>query len=326
MDIRLDQIQVTDRMCEEADRFLFSAAVRLDTNDTAHFARQLEHLKATTYDIEFGKLKSLGFIPADTSASPGAESITYQQWTEVESAVVVANMSDDLPQVDTAAREFTSAVKSIGSSYQWSIQDVRRAADAGMGFMLRKARAARLSIDRRIDAAGAFGIPEAGTTGLVNNAAVPLVVLPTLGAWTGLTPTQILANMNFLASSIPIATGEVETPNTLLLDTVSFNHVAVTPFLGGDGTVTILKAFLENQPYVTQVDQWTRLNTAGAAGIHRAVCYDRSDRVLQYNLPLMFEQLPPQPHNLAFKVPVHARIGVVEMHYPLGVAYADIAL
>ncbi len=40
-------------------------------------------------------------------------------------------------------------------------------------------------------------------------------------------------------------------------------------------------------------------------------------------MPLRFESLPPQPKNLAFKVPGHARAGVVEMHYPLACAYAD---
>jgi hypothetical protein len=325
MEIRLDDIRVDARQVEDAARLLYQANVRVDANQTAMFARQLEFLKARSYDIEFGKLKSLDFIPVDTAMPAGAESITYEQWTDVEDAVVVANMSDDLPQVDTNNQEFTSVVKSIGASYMWSVQDVRRAAMAGIDFMLRKARAAKLSIDRRIDQAGAFGIIEAGTTGLLNNAAVPVVALPTAGLWTALTPAQVLANMNFLTSSIPIVSLDVESPNTMLLDVATFEHVVNTPFLGGDGTDSILTVYLKNQKRVSRVESWSRLAAAGAAGVPRVCCYDRSDRVLQYNLPVMFEQFPAQPQNLGFKVPVHARVGVVEMHYPLAVAYADLA-
>lgn len=321
--IKAKDIRVDAQMIEDAERLLRNCGVRLDAGESAHFARQLEYVKAQTYDIMFGRLKSLSFIPLDTSAPPGTESITYQQWSEVSMAKVIANMADDLPQVDVFAAEFTSAVASIGASYQWSIQDIRRSAMANSQFDLRKARAARMSIDRRIDEIGAVGIPEKGTTGLTNHANVPLVVLPTPGAWTGLTPTQILANLNFLAQSIVTLTGEIEQPNTLVLPTAAYGHVASTPFLGGDGTDTILTVFLRNSPYITSVQQWSKLNTAGVGAVTRAVCYDRSDRVLSYNIPLLFEQLPPQPRNLSFVVPVHSRVGVVEVHYPLALAYAD---
>lgn len=319
-----EQIKIDERHEDEAARLLWAVGERrFDVNETAHFARSLEFVKAQTYDIMFGKLKSLQFIPLDTSAPEGADSVTYQQWTEVEAAVVVANMADDLPQVDVFAQEFTSPVKSLGSSYAWSIQDIRRAAMAGSQFDLRKARAARMSIDRRIDEVGANGIPECNTTGLLNNANVPVFVFPNAGAWDVITAAQVLENLNALAQSIVDATIEVEEPNAMIMPTTEFGVIAARPMLGGDGTDTILQVFLKNSPYITQVDQWSKAEGGGAGGANRFTAYDRSDRVLQFNMPLLFESLPPQPKNLAFKVPVHARAGVVEMHYPLAVAYAD---
>lgn len=323
--IRLDDIRVDGQQIDDAGRLARQCNVRLDANETTHFARQLEYVKARTYDIEFGRLKSLQFIPLDTSAPEGAESITYRQWSEVEAAVVVANMADDLPQVEVFAAEFTSPVKSLASSYQWSIQDIRRAAMAGTNFDLRKARAARMSIDRRIDEVGANGIPEANTTGFLSNAAVPINPFPNAGAWSGLTAEEILENLNDIVQSIVDATNEIEQPNTLILPTAEFGLVAQTPMLGGNGTDTILTVFLRNSPYITQVDQWSKLNTAGAGSVPRVVAYDRSERVLTFNIPLLFEQLPPQPRNLAFVVPCHSRVGVVEVHYPLAIAYGDIS-
>jgi len=50
MDIRVDA-----RTKAHAARLLDACGVRFDENETAHFARQLEFVKAQTYDIERGK-------------------------------------------------------------------------------------------------------------------------------------------------------------------------------------------------------------------------------------------------------------------------------
>ncbi len=327
----IEEIRVDSRQKEQAAWLLDrcgatnSRGERLDANETAHFARQLEFVKAQTFDIEFGKLKSLQFIPLDSSAPEGTETITYTQWEEVEAAKIVANMADDLPQVDVFARQFTSAVVSVASSYQWSIQDIRRAAMAGTDFDLRKARAARMSIDRRVDEIGANGAPENNTTGFVNDANVPILVLPNAGAWDTLTALQVLENMTAMAQAVVDQTVEVEEANTLILPNSEFGLVAATP-MSADNSRTILSVFLENSPYITAVEQWAKLNTAGVGNIRRAIVYDRSERALVFNIPLLFEQLPPQPRNLSFVVPVHNRTGVVEWHYPLSAVYSDFAI
>ncbi len=326
--IEFEEIRVDSRQIEEAAWLLSRCSAtnakgeRLDANETAHFARQLEFVKAQTYDIKFGKLKALDFIPLDTSAPEGAETVTYTQWDEVHAAKIIANMADDLPQVDVHARQFSSDVVSAGAAYQWSIQDIRRAAMAGSDFDTRKARAARNSINRRIDQIGATGAVENNTTGLINDANVPIFVLPNAGAWDTLTALQVLENMNAMAQAVVDQTLEQEEPNTLLLPTAEFGYVAATP-MSADNSMTILETFLRNSPYITAVEQWSKLTGAGAGGLQRAVCYDRSEQALTYNIPLLFESLAPQPRNLSFVVPVHSRIGVVEWHYPLSAVYSD---
>ena len=299
--------------------------VRLDANETAHLLKQLEHVKAQTYDVRHGPNKAKMFIPVDSSADPGAESITYRQWDQFEMAKVIANYADDLPLVDVTVKEFTCPVKSLGSAYQWSIQDLRRAAMAGSNLDQRRARACRMAIERKIDDIGAFGEPNTGLLGLLNNPNIPITVLPNLGAWPTLTPDQIIENLNAMASAATIATLEAFNNDTMLLDTVSYNHIA-QEHIAVDNRMTILKAFLENNPYIRNIDQWTKLNTAGVANIHRSVTYFRDPTVLQFNIPMEFEQFPPQAKSLSFVVPCHARVSCVEVHYPLALTYADIAL
>jgi hypothetical protein len=71
------------------------------------------------------------------------------------------------------------------------------------------------------------------------------------------------------------------------------------------------------------VDQWNKLNAAGAGGVSRAVCYMRSEEVLAGVEPQAFEQFPPQWRNLEAVIPTHSRIGGVRIQYPLAVAYMD---
>lgn len=304
---------------------LAQSNIRLDANETAHLLKQLEYVKTQTYDIQYGPLKALQFCPVDPAADPAAESITYRQWDEFEMAKIIANYADDLPLVDVAVKEFTSPVKSLGAAYQWSVQDLRRSAMAGSQLDLRRARAARMAIERKIDELVAFGDSASGLPGMLNNANVAINVLPHVGAWTGLTPAQIIANLNDMAQTVITSTLEVFVPDTILLDTVSFGHIAQTP-IATDNQTTILRSFLANNPYIKNIDQWSKLNTAGAGSIRRSVTYFRDPVVLQYNLPLPFEQFPPQARNLSFVVPCHARAGGVEIHYPLAMSYADIAL
>ena len=298
---------------------------RFDANETAHLLKQLEHVKAATYDTTFGPNKAKTFIPVDSSADPGAESITYRQWNEFEMAIIISNYADDLPLVDVAVKEFTCPVKSVGKAYQWSIQDLRRAAMAGSNLDQRRARSARMAIERKIDNIGAFGEPNSGLLGLLNNPNIPITILPNLGAWPTLTPPQILENLNAMASAATIATLEAFENDTMLLDSITYNHIAQT-HLSVDNDKTILDSFLKNTPYIKNIDQWTKLNTAGAGGIHRSVTYFRDPTVLQFNIPLEFEQFPPQAKSLSFVVPCHARVSCVEVHYPLAMTYADIAL
>lgn len=299
--------------------------IRLDAGETAALARQLEYIYAQTYDIKYAELKARRFIPIDTSVDPGAEFFTYRQWNMFGMAKLIANYADDLPRVDALAKEFPAPIKSLGASYGFSIQDMRRAAMSGSQLDSRRARAARRAHEQAFDQIMAFGNADAGILGFLNNPNVPIVAVTT-GQWVtnSATPLQIIQDLNDLVNSIIIATLETFEPNVLLLPNLAFQIINTTPMSStGDADKTILRFFLDNNPYITEIDQWNKLNAAGAGGTSRTVAYQRSEEVLAGVEPQPFEQFPPQPRNLEFVVPTHSRIGGVRMQYPLAVAYAD---
>ncbi len=299
--------------------------IRIDAGETAALARQLEFIYAQTYDVKYAELKARRFIPIDTSVDAGAEFFTYRQWDMLGMAKLIANYADDLPRVDALAKEFVAPIKSLGASYGFSIQDMRRAAMSGSQLDARRARAARRAHEQSFDDIMAFGNADAGLEGFTNNANVPIVAPPT-GAWIGgaVSPLLMIADLNALVNSIIIATLETFIPNTLLLSNLAFQRINSTPMsTTGDADKTVLRFFLDNNPYITDIDQWNKLNAAGAGGVSRAVCYMRSNEVLEGVEPQPFEQFPPQARNLEFVIPTHSRIGGVRVMYPLAMAYMD---
>lgn len=313
--MKIDLVWLQDEMARRGQR--------LDAGETAALARQLEFIYAKTYDVMYPNLKARQFIPVDTSVDSGAEFYTYRQWDQFGMAKIISNFADDLPRVDVLAKEFSAPIKSLGVSYGYSIQDLRRAAMSGSQLDVKRATATRRASEQAVDEIAAFGDAAAGLGGFTNNANVPLVT-PNNAPWSTATPLEIVADVNKLVNSIVTATLETYVPDTLVLDTASFAIINTRPMSStGDSDRTILKFILENNPYLRNIDQWLKLNDAGAADVTRLVCYARDPEVLELVIPQEYEQFPPQARNLEFVVPTHSRIGGVSVRYPLAMAYMD---
>ena len=299
---------------------------RMDAKFTAVLEDELEFIKSRTFDIQYPELKARMFIPVSNEVDPGAESITYRQWDEYGMAKIIANYADDLELVDALVEEFTSPVHSIGKAYQWSIQDMRRAAMSGSRLDQRRALAARRAIERAIEQIAAFGSigsdPSGGLEGFLNHSNVPLVP-PVTGTWSTATSAQIVEDLNTLVSAVVTNTKETQLPDTIIMDQASFALVSQKP-IAVDNQTTVLRSFLANNPYIRNIDTWFLSENADAGGTGpRLVCYKRDPEILSLEIPQEFEQLPPEARNLSFVVNCHARVGGVLMYYPLAVAYMD---
>lgn len=296
----------------------------LDADESVFFERQLEHVKSKSYDKKFTQLKCRQIIPVSFEAGPAAETIKYEQFDMIGMAKIVRDFATDFKAADVKAKEFRSPVKSLGSAYQYSVQEVRAAKFAGKPLEQRKANSAKRAVMQAENQIAYFGDADHGLGGMMNNANVPLVVLPHAGAWSVLTPDQILANLNAVANNPIKVSNGVETPNTMLIPINEYTHIASTARSSTSDT-TILQYFLTNNPFIKSVEWLEELKTAGAGSVPRIVAYNRDPDYLTLEIPQDFEQFPAQEKGLAFKVPCHQRIGGVLIYYPLSMAYADIA-
>ena len=302
-------------------------SVCLDASETAFFARELESLKAKTYDVQFAPMKATSLLPVSTDAGEGAEAITYQSFEETGMARIISSYADDLPRADVRGQEFISKVKSIGCSYGYSHQEIRAAMFANRPLTTMQASAARRANDQKLNRLAWFGDDDYGLLGLLNNPNIPSASVPNDGTgpstlWSTKTPDQILRDLNQFTNGIVELTKGVETPNTVLLPIEQYTFISSTPRSSTSDT-TILEYFLQNNPFIDMVDWVPELTGAGTANADVFVVYDRNPDKLELQLPMPFTQYPPQERNLNFEIPCESRFGGLLVYYPLSVTIAE---
>jgi hypothetical protein len=293
----------------------FDAAV-----DTGQIARALLYVKRTVYEYKYPALRARDFIPVSHDAPAGADSITALMWNQVGQAKIIANHGDDLPRVDASVGEDISPVRTLGDAYAYSVLDLARSAMTGMPLNDRKARAAARGMEQSIEDIAAVGSADEGLGGMLNNANVPIDAAT--GAWSGLTPVQIISDVSRLVTNMATATSQSEEPDTVLFPTSLWANISQTPYSTLNG-MTILKVIQANSPAFITFDRWVKLDTAGAGGVKRIVAYRKDPDVLSLEMPLEFTQLPPQPRNLDFVINCWARTGGVKIMRPLAMRFMD---
>ena len=299
----------------------------LDEGESIFFARELEHIKAKTYDIKYPELKARSLFNPDFTSNAGAETITYEQYDQVGMAKIIANYADDLPRADVKGKEFTSRVRTIASAYGYNYDEIQAAQMAGKPLSQKKANAARRANAVLEDKIAWFGDTEHDLQGFLTNANVNVVVLAADGTgasktFASKTPVQIVRDMAALPTAVHTNTKGVETADTLMLPLAQYNHIFATHFSDASDK-TIGEWFLGSNPHIKEIVWAEELNGAGAGGTDLMVAYKRDSEKLSMEIPSDFKQLPVQMVGLEFKVPTHQRFGGVLIYYPLSVAKAE---
>ena len=106
---------------------------RFDSNDDASlfFARELDYIKAKTYDKLYPELTAINLFPITSDVDAGAETTTYYSYDKQGMAKIISNYATDLPRTDTKGKPTTIPIKSVGDSYGYSIQEMRASRMAG---------------------------------------------------------------------------------------------------------------------------------------------------------------------------------------------------
>lgn len=288
--------------------------LRMDTDDSVFFARQLEYIKAASYDVLYVDHSAFRLFPISTEAGPAAKSITYRSYDQVGQAKIIADYGRDLPRVDVYGKEFLSPIRSIGASYGWSQQDIRSARMGGFNLEARKAQAAVRAHNDLINSIAWFGdttfnLPGLkGTTGVTTKAAV-------VGDWgaTGTSAEEMINDVSEPILDIINTTKGVEMPDTVVMPPAALAKLKSTPRSSTSDTSCL--AFLQaSWPGVTFETAVELQNWIGAQDA--MLIYKRDPMKLSLEIPQGYEEFPAQNHALEVEVPTHSRIGGVIVYYP----------
>jgi hypothetical protein len=312
---------------DQADADYYRAVTRCDANESIFFARQLEHVKSQTYDIKYPELSALSLFPIDTSAGAGAKTITYRQYDVVGMSKVIASYASDLPRADITAKEFTSNVRGIGTSYGYDVQEIRYASMTGTPLESRKAAAARQANDQKINQLAWFGDTEHGLPGFLTNVNIPGYTVPADGTgssklWSTKTADLIIRDVNGIINQVLTQSKGIHAANELWLPIAQYALISSMP--RGTGTDQTVLAFLQaNNPGVTFKRVLELDNAMSGGTLDTMVAIQNSRDNLDLQVPMPFMQHSPQQKGLAFEVPCEARWGGCIVYRPLAMCIAD---
>jgi len=303
------------------------ATGRLDASESVFFARQLEQIRPGIMEVQYTELLGKTLVPTETNIDPGATHFTVQKFDRTGRAKVVASLDTNIPRADVSAGEGSQIIRSVVSSYGYSIQESRAAAMARTPLIPMRAMAARDAIERELDNVIMYGDTVMGLSGLLTLSGTETYTVPNgaLGTKTFETksPNEILADLNGIVNRIIVQSKGIERPNTLLLPLSSYTYIQSLRMGDGDSR-TVLQFFKDNQPGL-DVQGLFHLEAAPAAEWtgKRMVCYRKDPSKLVFLLPVAFEQMAPQMNDFTLVTNCHARTGGVGVYAPKSVAYGD---
>jgi hypothetical protein len=280
-------------------------------------ARQLDYVKSKTYDRMYPAMNANRLVPDATDTPEWAETITIRMFDPVGMAKVVANYADDLPRVDLRAAAKTVAVKTIGDSYGFNVNELRASRATGVALDQRKADMARRAIELKINSIKLMGDTTFGLYGLFNNPNLPVYTMPNTGDWTVLTGAQIYTNMIGMVNAYNLQNNGIHLADHLELAPKAYAAANSQFVTGPTGIpITALALFQQANPTITVENIW-ELQGSGAGGKDLAIMYERSVDNFAHDYVMPFTQLPPEQRNLEILTNCLARSAGVSVYYPL---------
>lgn len=301
-------------------------ATRLDSRESAFFARECEFIKTKTYDAKPPALKGLSLVPQAGDLPSGISEITYRRYAEAGIAKIVANYAKDFPRVDVYGEEETVKVHDIGASYGYNIKEIRESARAGKRLDQRRALAARNAIERELNSLTLLSNKNAGTFGILDFPGLTEATLPADGdgdskAWSAKDVDQIIRDINIVLSAVIEPSKGVEEPDTLLLPLPVYTALQSRRL--GDTGSSLIRYITDNFPMLKKIDWLNELSTIGEGKTGRVLVGKFDEMHCENQIVNQFEQGDVQQEGFEFKIPCLATTAGVIVYYPGAFAYAD---
>jgi hypothetical protein len=291
-----------------------------------YLARELDKILDKVFETEYADIKYSAILPISTEVGNGHDSYTYRVYDKVGSMKIIQDRASDLPRADVVRKEVTNNVRSLGSSFGYTIQETRAAALVpGMSLDTRRASAVRRAYEEITQEIAYFGDVANGLTGFFNNTQVDKIVPDKWFDTGGITTDEMLELLNEPATRMVQNSNMKESPDTMLMPYNVYRKISTTPRSTTSDT-TVLEFFLRTNPFIKSVEPINELEATKSSGFlskDRIITYNRSNEKLELHLPQPLEFFAPQLKGLEYTVPAHARIGGTAVYYPKSVLVTE---
>lgn len=314
---------------------------RADANETGLVAFSLTAVALDAVRVDYPELIFRQLAPLQDGLSPGTESYRWDELDYRGMAKIIENYADDLPDVSAFIKTNTGVIRSIGDSFQYTKQDIRRVMEARRQgrqtetLDVDRVVYAREVMERKKDQIAAYGDTLSQLPGILKNTNITLLTASTPGSgsskkWTGghKIGTEVLKDLRTLVSTVRTQSKGIHTINTIVMPIEELEAISVMPLItASENQVTVLQQFLASQTAMgrpVRILTWNRSATADAAGTGpRVLAYEANARNLRLVEPVDFEAEAPQRVSLSFKIPCESRFGSIYWKRPLSGVYMD---
>lgn len=298
-------------------------------NEALFFEQQREFILSEIEKIEYGELTGRQAVQTVSEGSRGTTTIRQYVLDRVGAMKLRANKAEDYNLIDLSGSYVDAPIYFSESGFEYDINELWAAEQANMNLDTMKAEATVEAYEEMVNKLIWVGQSDIGLTGLANNANVDILTTTAGAALDTFTAQEIVEYFMSGYNAIYTNSKQKVKANTLALSTASFLYLDQTPFavVAGVTTETLLERILKNSRLtMNDVIVANELETAGAAGIVRAIWYDRTPRRVKFNEVVPIEFRPTQMENNSFKVPTVAKLGGIHVKFPSAFKYLDYEL
>lgn len=296
--------------------------------------RQLTKVQNAVIEREFPEKQMASGAILDVSEPMGAgtDYFSYRLMTKVGEAAILANGSEDIPNVNVFTEERTGKFYTIANSYSYTVGDLERAEQSGTDLDTQLAVASREVMEEKFDELSWFGHSDFDLEGFVDFPNVPSDTAPN-GPSSNVTWADKLAagevnaiykDLTKPAKDMRSATLGTYSPDIYILPQEQFDLISETPYPDtSSGNETILSFFLKTQAAspmgVQSVIPAPRLKGAFSGGADGLIAFSKRPDKQQVMLGMDYQQMEPQLQGMTYTVPARMKVGGVVVYRPLAV-------
>ena len=205
--------------------------LHLDSGESIFFTRELETIRAKTYDIKYDdNFKMLATLPISMEGDPLDIDITHRSYGRVGIAKMGGgDYATDFPSVDIFATETTVKVYPVQASYRYNKDEIARAAKMNRPLESLRAAAARKAIEKKLNDVAMKGDTVTGAVGFFGLSGTSTYTVPVGAAastiWSTKTSDEILKDLFGISNAIIQSTKGIEVPDTIMLPLSSYQLI-----------------------------------------------------------------------------------------------------